>query len=68
MFLPEKSNTAKLMDNVDSNINKLVSYGFLKSMDNGQDFEVRRILKARIDIVSLVEIKEKMVAYAESIL
>ena len=67
-FLPEKSNQAKLMDSVDSHINKLVSFGFLKMLENGNDFEVRRILKARLDINKLAEVKEKLEGYAGSVL
>ncbi len=67
-FLPERGNQAKLIDSVDSHINKLVSFGFLKKLENGNDFEVRRILKARLDINKLVEVKEKLENYAGSIL
>ena len=67
-FLPEKSNQAKLLDSIDSHINKLESFGFLKKLQNAYDYEVRRILKARIDINKLQEIKGKLETYAESVL
>ncbi len=67
-FLPEKSNQAKLMDSIDTHINKLVGFGFLKKLENGNDFEVKRILKARLDVNKLLEVKERLEEYAESIL
>src|SRR6266498_2408500 len=46
-FLPESSNEARLVDQIDSYLNKAVELGFLRRV-KGQDatFEVRRILKA----------------------
>lgn len=67
-FLPEKSNQAKMMDSLDGHINKLAGFGFLKILENGNDLEVRRILKARLDINKLTEIKEKLEEYAGSVL
>ncbi|OBX06395.1 hypothetical protein QV08_10445 [Gallibacterium salpingitidis] len=52
-YLGESSNQAKLEDKIESYINKVVELGFLqklKANDNEQNFEVKRILKAFIDV------------------
>lgn len=57
-FLPEKSNEARIIDNIDSYINKLIDYHFLRKLSNQtSEYEVRRILKARITVDTLQEIK-----------
>lgn len=64
-FLPEKSNEAKIIDNIDSYINKLMEYHFLRKLSNqGSEYEVKRILKARITVDTLQEIKNKLYEYA----
>lgn len=57
VFLPESSNEAKLIDQIETHLNKIVELGFLRrlktnaSSQDGQSavFEVRRILKAFVD-------------------
>lgn len=56
IFLPDSSNDARLVDQIDSYITKVIELGFLRrlrapSSGNGQpdQFEVRRILKAYVD-------------------
>lgn len=67
VFLPDTSNEAKYVDSIDSDINKLTEYGFLKKLNNNKDeYEVKRILKAKIDASMLVEIKEKLEEYVRS--
>jgi hypothetical protein len=67
VFLPEASNEARLMDRVDTDINKVVELGFLRRMKPvaGQPaaFEVRRILKAFIDAQWLAEFDTRLAAY-----
>ncbi len=64
-FLPEKSNEARLIDNIDSYINKLIDYHFLRKLSNQSlEYEVKRILKARITVDTLQEIKKKLYEYA----
>jgi hypothetical protein len=50
LYFPESSNEARLVDNIDTHINRVIDMGFLRRM-RGQDnhFEVRRILKAYVD-------------------
>jgi len=67
VFLPEASNEARLMDRVDTYINKVVELGFLRRMKPvaGQPttFEVRRILKAFVDAQWLAELDARLAAY-----
>ncbi len=68
IFLPERTNEAKLFDNIDAHINKLVDYGFLRKLNNAESkYEVKRILKAKIPADTLQEIKNKLEEYAKSI-
>ncbi len=68
IFLPEKTNEAKLFDNIDAHINKLVDYGFLRKLNNAEGkYEVKRILKAKIPADTLQEIKNRLEEYAKSI-
>lgn len=67
VFLPDTSNEARLMDRVDSHINKVVELGFLRRMKpaTGQPgaFEVRRILKAFVDAQWLADFDARLAAY-----
>lgn len=68
IFLPEKTNEAKLIDNIDENINKLIKYGFLRKLnDTESKYEVKRILKAKIPAETLQEVKTKLEEYAKFI-
>ena len=68
IFLPERTNEAKLIDNIDENINKLVKYGFLRKLNNTESkYEVKRILKAKIPAETLQEVKNKLEEYAKFI-
>lgn len=67
VFLPESSNEAKLIDQVDSHLNKIADLGFVRRLkpQSGQMqmFEVRRILKAFVDAQWLAEFDERLAAY-----
>ena len=67
VFLPEGSNEVKLVNQVDTSINKIVDLGFLRKMkgqSSRQDnFEVRRILKAFVDAQWLSEFDDKLKQY-----
>jgi Domain of unknown function (DUF4194) len=68
IFLPERTNEAKLIDNIDENINKLVKYGFLRKLNGTESkYEVKRILKAKIPAETLQEVKNKLEEYAKFI-
>ena len=67
VFLPEASNEARLIDRVDTYINKVVELGFLRRMKPaaGQPtvFEVRRILKAFVDAQWLADLDARLAVY-----
>jgi hypothetical protein len=65
VFIPERSNEAKLVDQVDTTIQKVVDLGFLKRLrdENGM-FEIRRILKAFVDAQWLSDFDAELAKYA----
>ena len=64
VFLPDSANEARLVDRIDSDINKVVELGFMRRLQ-GQDgqFEVRRILKAFVDAQWLAEFDARLADY-----
>ena len=65
-FLPARTDERAILRRMDSAIERLIELGFLKRMPNTEKptyFEVRRILKAKIDAEKLAEIKEKLAHY-----
>ena len=50
LYLPESTNEARLVDNIDTYLNRVVDMGFVRRL-RGQDdlYEVRRIIKAYVD-------------------
>lgn len=65
LFLPDTSNEARLVDTIDSHLNKVVELGFLRRVNGAeQSFEVRRILKAFVDGQWLGELDRRLEEYA----
>ncbi len=65
-FLPARTDERALQRRIDATIERIIDLGFLKRMPNTEKpayFEVRRILKAKIDAEKLAEIKEKLARY-----
>lgn len=64
VFMPEGSNQARLIDQVDAQITRVVDLGFVRRL-RGQDgmFEVQRILKAFVDAQWLAEFDGRLAAY-----
>jgi hypothetical protein len=64
VFMPDGSNEARLIDQVDTHINRVVDLGFVRKL-RGQDgmFEVQRILKAFVDAQWLGEFDARLAAY-----
>ena len=64
VFLPEGSNETKLIDQVDTHLNKIAELGFVRHL-RGQEhtIEVRRILKAFVDAQWLAEFEQRLAAY-----
>lgn len=68
VFLPNGSNESRLMDTVETHLNKVIELGFvrrLKAQTTGQEamFEVRRILKAFVDAQWLADFDLQLAAY-----
>ncbi len=68
VFLPSGSNEAKLIDQVDTHLNKIAELGFVRRLktqggSQGQMFELRRILKAFVDAQWLAEFDQRLAAY-----
>lgn len=71
VFLPESSNEAKLIDQIETHINKVIELGFLRRLkpnaavnnEKGTNFEVRRILKAFVDAQWLSDLDGRLAAY-----
>jgi hypothetical protein len=67
IFLPASSNEARLIDQLDTHLNKIVELGFLRKLKSaaGQSatFEVRRILKAFVDAQWLADFDARLAAY-----
>ena len=67
LYLPDVSNEAKQVEKIDIHINKLIDFGFLRTVDEkGDKLEVRRILKAKIPAATLVEMKQKLAEYGSA--
>ena len=68
VFLPAGSNESRLIDSVETHLNKVIELGFvrrLKAQTTGQEamFEVRRILKAFVDAQWLADFDLQLAAY-----
>lgn len=67
VFLPHGSNEARLTDQIDTSINKVVDLGFLHRLKpaggGAASYEVRRILKAFVDAQWLGEFDARLATY-----
>ena len=71
VFLPGGSNEARLIDQIETHINKVVELGYLRKLKPGggqasgvaASFEVRRILKAFVDAQWLADFDARLAAY-----
>jgi len=69
LFLPDSSNEARLVDQIETHVNKIVDLGFLRKLKPVAGstataaFEVRRILKAFVDAQWLAEFDVRLAAY-----
>lgn len=68
IFLPAGSNEVKLIDQVDTTLNKIAELGFVRRLrGQGQIIEVRRILKAFVDAQWLADFDERLVEYRQQL-
>ena len=72
VFLPESTNEARVVERIDTHLNRIVDLGFLRRMRSADRpgapgartaFEVRRILKAFVDAEWLGELDARLAAY-----
>jgi hypothetical protein len=64
VFLPQGSNEARVIDQVDAHLNRIADLGFVRRL-RGQEqmFEVQRIVKAFVDAQWLAQFDERLAAY-----
>lgn len=70
VFLPSSSNDVKLIDQIETHINKIVDLGYLrrlKTTSGSAGFEVQRILKAFIDAQWLADFDARLGLYREQL-
>jgi hypothetical protein len=68
VFLPETSNEARLIDQIDAHISRCVDLGFLRAVKNSDGvFEVRRILKAFVDGQWLGDFDARLSEYLQEV-
>ena len=75
VFLPDSSNEARLVDQIDTHLNKVIELGFLRRLKPGAGassgqaaaFEVRRILKAFVDAQWLADFDERLEGYRKQL-
>jgi hypothetical protein len=68
VFLPPTSNEARLADQIDANVAKVVELGYLRPVKGiDQVYEVRRILKAFVDGQWLADFDARLAQYADTL-
>jgi len=74
VFLPDGPNEARLIDQIENTVNKVVELGFLRKLKPAggssageNSFEVRRILKAFVDAQWLAEFNTRLAEYQSAL-
>lgn len=68
IFLPAGSNEVKLIDQVDSTLNKIAELGFVRRLrGQKQMVEVRRIIKAFVDAQWLADFDQRLADYRQQL-
>lgn len=68
IFLPAGSNEVKLIDQVDTTLNKIAELGFIRRLrGQSQMVEVRRIIKAFVDAQWLAHFDERLAEYRQQL-
>ena len=73
VFLPDGPNEARLIDQMETTINKVADLGFLRKLKTAgsasgpASYEVRRILKALVDAQWLVEFDARLAVYQSAL-
>jgi hypothetical protein len=65
-FLPDTGNEARLVERINSYLNKIIEMGFLRKLRGRDDqYEIRRILKAFVDAQWLSDFDRRLAEYRE---
>jgi len=70
LFLPDSSNEAKLIDQIDTHLKKIIDLGFLRKMkasstdEKLERYEVKRIIRAFVDAQWLAAFDERLAEYS----
>ena len=75
VFLPESTNDSKVVDQIETHINKVVELGFIRRLKSSgpshgtasPEYEVLRILKAFVDAQWLADFNERLATYHEQL-
>lgn len=63
-FLPESSNEARIEEQIDTHIRRVVDMGFLRELNDQRDtYEIRRVLKAFVNAEWLDDFNERLEEY-----
>lgn len=70
VFLPEGSNETRIVDQVETHLNKVVELGFVRKLKASSaglapSFEIQRIIKAFVDAQWLAEFDQRLAAYLQ---
>ena len=70
VFLPVGSNETRIVDQVETHLNKIVDLGFVRKLKASSaglapSFEVQRIIKAFVDAQWLAEFDQRLAAYLQ---
>lgn len=67
MFLPDTTNEVRSTDKIDECINKVTDFGFLRKLKtNPNQYEINRIIKAKISAELLQGIEQELISYARA--
>lgn len=69
LFLPERFNRVKLLNEIDAYLNRIVNLGFLKVVkrDNVNLYQIHRVIKEKVTLDQLQDFKNKLQEYVESV-
>lgn len=69
LFLPERFNRVKLLNEIDAYLNRIVNLGFLKVVkrDNVNLYQIHRVIKEKVTLDQLHDFKNKLQEYVESV-
>jgi hypothetical protein len=67
-YLPERHDERKTEQQIEKAIERLIELNFLRAHGQGQDamYEVRPLLKAKLDVETLAQLKERLLHYGNS--